>query len=106
MSKKRKQCIIVEDINDEGGHTWEHSEELEKQTSLQVRTKETAEIRQSEGNADEEEEKYFEPLHICAMNKIKMLKHLLFLLFTLNLIAYLLSLTRKLKAIFFKRIKN
>ena len=78
MSKKQKRCIIVEETDDEGGLAGKQPEDLEEQTSLQVRTKETAEIRQSEGNADEEEEKYFEFLYNCVMNKIKFQKHLLF----------------------------
>ena len=90
---KRRRCIIVEETDDEGGHAGKQPEELQEQTSLQMRTKGTAEIRQSEGNADEEEDKYFEFVYICVMNKIKFLKNLLFLLFTLNLIAYLFSFT-------------
>ena len=90
MSKKRRRCIIVEETDNEGRHA---AEELEEQISLKVRTKGTAVIRQYEGKADEEEEKYFKFLYICVINKSKFLKHVLFLLFTLNLIAYLFSFT-------------
>ena len=100
MPKKRKRCIIVEETDDEGGHAGKQPEELEEQISLQVRTKGTVEIRQSGGNADEEDEKLFEFFYICVMNKIKFLKHLLFSLFILNLIAYLFSFTLKLRVVF------
>ena len=90
---KRKRCIIVEETDDEGGHAGKQPEELQEETSLQMQTKGTVEIRQSEGNSDEEEEKYFEFVYICVMNKIKYLKNVLFSLFTLNLIAYLFSFT-------------
>ena len=55
---KRRLCIIVEETDD-GGHAGIQAEELQEQTSIQMRTKGTTEIRQSEGIEVEEEEKYF-----------------------------------------------